>query len=526
MEVECGKNGSMSERFRAVDRDTAYLLPPSVQDWLPEQHLARFVVEVASKLDLHELEMPYAGRGTKAYHPEMLLGLLFYGYATGVFASRKLEEATYDSLAFRYIAANTHPDHDTIATFRKRFLKQLKPLFVQILLLARTMGFLNLGKISLDGSKVQANASKHSALSWGHATELEQQLKAEVARLMAMAAAADAAVPEGMDIPEELKRREDRLKAIAEAKAKLEARAAERHAAEQAEYEAKMAKREARAKETGKRPGGKPPKPPEAGVRPNDQINLTDEESRIMPAGGHSFQQAYNVQAGVDTETMLVVTETVTPHANDKQEIEPALKALEELAEPLGQAGALLADNGYYSEANVKACEAAGVTPYIAMGRERHHPPVEQRWTPPPPLVPDAGPVEAMAHRLSTLEGRAIYAERKSTVEPVFGIIKSVLGFRQFHLRGLDDVSGEWTLISMAWNLKRLFNLSRQHSSPTVDPGSRSRPRSRKHPSGCLRSPGNVESQPFLALLHRIALQRFNRRFVDAQWALSSPTGC
>ena len=166
--------------------------------------------------------------------------------------------------------------------------------------------------------------------------------------------------------------------------------------------------------------------------------------------GGNGFQQAYNVQAGVDTETLLVVTETVTPHANDKQEIEPALKALEELAEPLGQAGALLADNGYYSEANVRACEAAGVTPYIAMGRERHRLPVEQRWTPPPPLDPDAGPVEAMAHRVSTLEGRAIYAKRKSTVEPVFGIIKSVLGFRQFHLRGLDDVSGEWTLVSMA----------------------------------------------------------------------------
>ncbi len=514
----------MSERFRAVDRDAGYLLPPSVQDWLPEQHLARFVVEVASKLDLHELEMPYAGRGTKAYHPEMLL--LFYGYATGVFASRKLEEATYDSLAFRYIAANTHPDHDTIATFRKRFLRQLKPLFVQILLLARTMGFLNLGKISLDGSKVQANASKHSALSWGHATELEQQLKAEVARLMAMAAAADADVPEGMDIPEELKRREDRLKAIAEAKAKLEARAEERHAAEQAEYEAKMAKREARAKETGKRPGGKPPKPPEAGVRPNDQINLTDEESRIMPAGGKSFQQAYNVQAGVDTGTMLVVTETVTTHANDKQEVDLALKALEELAEPLGQADALLADNGYYSEANVKACEAAGVTPYIAMGRERHHPPVEQRWTPPPPLAPDAGPVEAMAHRLATLEGRAIYAERKSTVEPVFGIIESVLGFRQFHLRGLDDVSGDMDagqhgLESEAalQSLPAALIADRRSGFQIPSPVE-------KTPLRSLRRPGNVESQPFLALFHRIALQRFNRRFVDPQWVLSSPTGC
>src|SRR6266446_699491 len=256
----------MSTRFRAVDRDTPYLLPPSVQDWLPEQHLARFVVEVVMKLDLHELKMPYAGVGSEAFNPEMLLAMLFYGYATGVFSSRKLEQATYDSLAFRYIAANTHPDHDTIANFRKRFLKQLQPLFLQILLLAKTMGFLKLGKISLDGSKVQANASKHSAMSWGHAVELEQQLKEEVARLMAMAEAADAAVPEGMDIPEELKLREVRLKAIAEAKVKLEQRAAERHAAEQAEYEAKQVKREAK-RASGKSPRGPEPKATEAGVR-------------------------------------------------------------------------------------------------------------------------------------------------------------------------------------------------------------------------------------------------------------------
>lgn len=363
----------MSERFRAVDRETPYLLPPSVQDWLPEPHLARFVVEVVSKLDLHELKMPYTGRGSKAFNPEMLLALLFYGYATGVFSSRKLEEATYDSLAFRYIAANTHPDHETIATFRKRFLKQLNPLFVQILVLAKTMGFLKLGKVSLDGSKIQANASKHSALSWGHATQLEEQWKKEVARLMAMATAADVTTPEGMDIPAELARREDRLKA------KLEARAAERHAAEQAEYEAKLAKREARSKETGKRPRGPEPKTPEPGVRKNDQINLTDEESRIMPAGGKSFQQAYNVQAGVDTESMLIVTQHVTAHANDKQEVEPTLKMLQELEEPLGRVEAMLGDNGYFSENNIITCHAAGVTPYIALGRESHHPPVEQR---------------------------------------------------------------------------------------------------------------------------------------------------
>ncbi|MFB3111707.1 MAG: IS1182 family transposase [Gemmatimonadales bacterium] len=515
----------MSERFRAVDRETPYLLPPSVQDWLPDPHLARFVVEVVSKLDLHELKMPYTGRGSKAFNPEMLLALLFYGYATGVFSSRKLEEATYDSLAFRYIAANTHPDHDTIATFRKRFLKQLKPLFVQILVLAKTMGFLKLGKISLDGSKIQANASKHNALSWGHATQLEEQLKVEVARLMGMAATADVETPEGMDIPAELARREDRLKAIAEAKAKLEARAEERHAVEQAEYEAKLAKRKARAKETGKRPRGPEPKAPEPGVRKNDQINLTDEESRIMPAGGKNFQQAYNVQAGVDTESMLIVTQHVTAHANDKQEVQPTLEILQDLAEPLGRVEAMLGDNGYFSETNVTACHAAGVTPYIALGHESHHPPVEQRWTEPPPLSADAGPVEAMTHRLSTIEGRAIYAERKSTVEPVFGIIKSVLGFRQFHLRGLDGASGEWTLVSMAWNLKRLFNLQQQSTSPAA-PRSNARTRPENDGSRPPRRPTETKSESLLTLFLRMTCATFTYSFFNRFRSMPSPTGC
>jgi transposase len=445
----------MSAHFKAVDRETIYLFPPSVQDWLPEKHLARFVVDVVSKLDLHELKMPYTGVGSEAFHPEMLLALLFYGYATGVFSSRKLEQATYDSIAFRYIAANTHPDHDTIASFRKRFLEQLKPLFLQILLLAKTLGFLQLGKISLDGTKIQANASKHSALSWGHALELEQQLKEEVARLMVLAEAADVEVPEGMDIPAELARREERLKAIGEAKAKLEARAAERQAAEQAE-------REAKTKGKDKPPQGPEPKVPEPKVRDKDQINLTDEESRILPASGKSFQQAYNVQAGVETESLLIVTEHVTQNANDKREVQPTLRVLESLAESLGQAEALLADNGYYSEENVEACHRENITPYLAVGRERHSLPLEQRWTDPPPLAAAADAVETMKHRLRTAEGRAVYGRRKCTVEPVFGIIKSVLGFRQFHLRGLKAVSGEWTLVTMAWNLKRLFTLEQQ----------------------------------------------------------------
>jgi transposase/IS5 family transposase len=454
----------MSAQFKAVDRETLYLFPPSMEDWLDQRHLARFIVDVVSKLDLHKLKMAYTGVGSEAFNPEMLLALLFYGYATGVFSSRKLEQATHDSIAFRYIAANTHPDHDTIAAFRKRFLAELKPLFLEILLLAKALGFLKMGKISLDGTKIQANASKHSALSWGHALELEQQLKQEVARLMAMAQAADTTeVPDGMDIPEELERRQERLKAISEAKAKLEARAAERHAAEQAEYEAKKAEREAKAQATGRPPKGPEPKPPAPGVRDNDQINLTDEESRIMPASGKSFQQAYNVQAGVDIESLLIVTEHVTQKANDKREVQPTLEALEQLAQPLGQAEALLADNGYYSEDNVKACEGDKITPFIAAGRERHHLPLEQRWVDPPPLAAEADAVQTMKHRLKTREGRAIYGRRKCTVEPVFGIIKSVLGFRQFHLRGLETVSGEWTLVSMAWNLKRMFTLQQQN---------------------------------------------------------------
>jgi transposase len=278
--------------FRQIDRETGFLLPPSVDEWLPERHLARFVVEVIEGLDLRAFIGSYRGSGSASYHPEMLLGLLVYGYATGVFSSRKLERATYDSVAFRFIAANDHPDHDTIATFRRRFLKEIEALFVEVLLLAREMGVLSLGTVALDGTKIHANASRHSALSYEHAGKLEAQLKAEVAELLAKAEAADKAdVPDGMSIPEELERREERLKKLAAARAKIEARASERFAREQAEYEAKIAAREAKAKASGKKPGGKPPTPPTAGPGPSDQINLTDEDSRIMPVAGGGFEQ-------------------------------------------------------------------------------------------------------------------------------------------------------------------------------------------------------------------------------------------
>src|SRR4030081_543922 len=289
--------------FRPIDRDTGFLLPPSVNEWLPERHLARFVVEVIDGLDLSAMVTSYRGTGSAGYHPALLLGLLVYGYATGGFLSRKLERATYDSVAFRFIAANDHPDHDTIATFRRRFLKDIEGLFVRVLELAREMGMLKLGTVALDGPKIHADASRHSALSYEHAGKIEAQLKAEVADLMAKAEAADTTdIPDGMSIPEELALREERLRKLSEARAKIEARARERYARELAEHEAKLAAREAKIAATGKKTGGKAPQPPTEGPQPSDQINLTDEESRIMPVAGGGFEQCYNAQAAVAVE--------------------------------------------------------------------------------------------------------------------------------------------------------------------------------------------------------------------------------
>lgn len=443
--------------FIVADRKTDYLLPPSVDDWLNEGHLARFIVEVVDQLDLSNLTRQYAGRGSKAHHPAILLAILVYGYATGVFSSRKLERATYDSVAFRYIAAGTHPDHDTLATFRRRFLDELADLFVQVLELAKEMKLLKLGNVCLDGTKIHANASRHSALSHGHIEKLEVQLKAEVQELLSLAEQADQAdVPDGVSLPEEIKRREDRLAAMAVAKAKIAARAEERYQREKAEYDGKIARRAAKERDTGKKPGGKPPTAPGAGPKDGDQINLTDEESRIMPVSGGGFEQAYNAQAAVDAATMLVVATGVTQAPNDKEQIEPMLATLKAQAQTLGIVDCLIADTGFSSNKNIKACEAAHVEPLIAVAKEAHHPNWRERHSEPAALPDDATPMQTMAHRLKTKAGRARYALRKQTVEPVFGIIKSVMGFRQFSLRGLQKVTGEWTLVCLAWNLKRM----------------------------------------------------------------------
>jgi len=450
-------------KFHPIDRDIDFLLPPSVQEWLPQGHLSRYVVEVVEGLELGDLERAYAGKGSAAYHPALLLSLLIYGYATGCFSSRKIERATYDSLAFRYIACNRHPDHATLANFRKRFGKEFEAVFVEVLQVARENQLSRFGTVSLDGTKIHANASRHSALSYGHAEAIEAHLKAEVQELLALAEEADGTnVPDGMSVPAELQRREDRLAAIAEAKGKIEARAAERYAREQADYQAKLAAREAKAAASGKKPGGKAPKPPEPGPRAEDQINLTDEASRIMVVAGGGFEQCYNAQAVVDTETMLVMVPQVTQAANDKQQVVSMVEPLQALPAGLNQPDQLIADAGYFSEANVDACEAAGIEPLIAVKRDEHHPHYSERFSEPPELPANPTPVQRMTHRLKTGAGKAAYALRKSSVEPVFGIIKSVLGFRQFLTRGLDNVQGEWTLVCLAWNLKRMAVLRPQ----------------------------------------------------------------
>ena len=319
------------------------------------------------------------------------------------------------------------------------------------------MKLLKLGTVCLDGTKIHANASRHSALSHGHIEKLEVQLKAEVQDLFALAESADRAdVPDGVSLPEEIKRREDRLKVMAAAKAKIVARAAERHEREKALYEQKMATRADKQERTGKKPGGKSPKAPKPGPRASDQINLTDEESRVMPVAGGGFEQAYNAQAAVDATTMLVVGTGVTQAPNDKEQIAPMLHSLSTQSQTRGEVKCLIKDTGFYSEKNIQACEAANIDSLIAVARDEHHPDWRERHSEPEALPDNATAARKMAHKLKTKLGRTLYALRKQTVEPVFGIIKSVLGFRQFSLRGLAKVRGEWSLVCTAWNLKRM----------------------------------------------------------------------
>lgn len=460
----------MSANFREVDRSTRYLFPETIDEWVSEDHLARFVVEIVDKLDIKEIEASYGGSGgITAYHPRMLLSLIFYGYATGVFSSRKIEKATYDSVPFRYIAVNSHPDHDTISSFRKRFRPQLDSLFTQILLIANCAGCLKLGTISVDGTKIHANASKHSALSYEHAAKLEKMLREEVQQLLKMAEEADnTPIPDGLDIPEELSRREDRLAVLQEAQAEIERRAQERFEQEKKAYDEKMAARAKQEEETGKKARGRVPVEPEnIGPQSKDQVNLTDPESRIMPQSGGGFEQSYNAQASVDAKSLIVVTTDVTNHTNDKQELVPMLQKLELLPEEFPKVERVLADAGYYSEDNIEACEDAEATPFIASGRISHHQGVLERFSEPEAQKAETA-VERLKNRMRSLDGREIFARRKCTIEPVFGVIKHVMGFRQFLFRGLEAVRSEWGLVCAAYNIKRLHSIAKEENLQIV----------------------------------------------------------
>lgn len=427
---------------------------------MPANHLACFVVMVIGQLDLSHIYARYALVGGEAIAPEILLGLLFYGYATGVFSSRKIEKATYESIPFRFIASGLHPDHDTVANFRKVFLAEIQELFVQILLLAKLAGVLKLSNLSVDGSKIHADASKSKAVSYKRLAEMEIQLRQEVHELLELGEQADQGalrLPEGLVVEDEIAIRKEWLENLAEARTVLEARAQERYAAEQAEYEAKLCAREEKAKRSGRKPGGRKPKPPEAGPQDKDQYNFTDPDSRIMKnSTDDGFDQHYNVQAAVDQESLLIVAPSLSNHPNDKQEAEPTLDAI---SPEVGKPTAAALDNGYFSEANIAALERRGVDPYIATGREPHHKSWHSFFDELPEPAEDASPQVKMAYKLQTKIGQAIYRLRKCTVEPVIGIIKEILGFRQFSLRGLVAAAGEWCLVCLAFNLKRMHTL-------------------------------------------------------------------
>lgn len=451
-----------NRKFISPNRNQLTFLPPAIEEWLPEKHLARFVVEITAQLKMDKIYESYGTVGAPPFDPRMLLALIFYGYSTGVFSSRKIEAATYDSVAFRYISGGLHPDHDSIAVFRQRFLAQMEDLFVEILLIAKTMNFVKVGNVNIDGTKVKANASKHSAMSYAHLDKLEKQFKEEVTKLMKLAEEADSENNSDLDIPEELKLREDRLARIAEAKRVLEARAKDRYEREKQEYDEKMAQRMEKEEETGKKTAGKKPKPPEKGPRAKDQYNFTDPQSKIMMTS-KGFDQCYNGQAAV-TDDMLIVGAYANDHCNDKEEL---VDVVDSVPEELGTIETLTADTGYFSEEAVKACETKEVDAHIATGRQKHNqwldrqsdshriaePQKEDKTVP-------LSVKEKMAQKLKTEQGHSIYRLRKMTVEPVFGIIKEIMGFRRFSFRGMEKVNREWKLVCSSYNLKRMFKLS------------------------------------------------------------------
>jgi transposase len=433
----------MSTRYVTVDRETPMLFPVDMRDWLPRDHIVHFILESVETLNLQGFQVNERGTGSEQYPPGMMLALLIYGYATGRFSSREIEMATHSDVAVRYICGgDQHPDHDTICTFRRQNRALFEECFVKVLAYAGQMKVLKkVGGISVDGSKIAANASKHAAVSYDHATRMIAELEKEVRALTAKAEKADnKPLEDGLSVPEEIARRQERKAKLEEAKRVIEARFAEKQRATEAEKPSERRRK-------NKTPRGK------------DQFNFTDPESRIMKTH-NGFEQAWNAQAAVDTEgSLLIVGQRITEHGNDKQELAPTVQTVEETIREISH---VLTDSGFYSEQAVTDVEKNdGPTVYAAIDRQGHHRSVQDLEKKPEPQAPQAGaPVdEQMRYRMRTQAGRALYALRKQTVEPVFGIIKAVMRFRRFMLRGKAKVSSEWTLVTLAYNFRRLYRL-------------------------------------------------------------------
>jgi transposase len=452
----------MTTVFRPYPLDQPLLLPPDLRAWLPAGHLALFISDVVDELDLSAIVRAYAkrdGRGQPPYPPAMMVKLLVYAYCIGKPSSRKIERATYEDVAFRVLAANQHPDHDSIAGFRQRHLDALAGLFVQVLRLCQAAGLVKLGHVALDGTKIQANASKHKAMSYGRMEAAEQQLEAEVRALLEQAQQADATEDgeygrgqHGDALPAELVRRETRLAAIRAAKAALEAEAKEQAARDAEEAQAKLAAREQRV---GAAKGGVPkvPDPEQARPEPKAQRNFTDPESRIMKDGAtKSFMQAYNAQAAVDDQAQIIVACPVTQAAPDVEQLMPVLAQVE--ANVGQRPTTVTADAGYFSEANITATDLQGIDVYIPPDRLKHGLPESET---PVPRARNSPVAQAMREKVRSPSGRVIYALRKTIVEPVFGQIKEARGFRRFSFRGLAKVAAEWAVICLTHSLLKLF---------------------------------------------------------------------
>lgn len=455
----------MPARFVDLDRQTPMFLPYDLREWVPDGHIVHFILEAVEQIPTAHFQINHRGTGSEQYPPTMMLALLIYCYATGRFGSRTIEAASYSDVAVRYLCANHHPDHASICAFRSANEAAFKAAFVTVLQLAQHLKLTKVGAVSVDGTKLQANASKHAAVSYARAGEMIAQLELEVQELMQRAQQAEnQETKDALDIPAELTRREERQAVLQQARQVIEARAQEVAAARQADYDAKQAQRQ-QQRDEGKKPRGPEPKPPSGTPEPKAQYNFTDPESSIMKAGnGSHFEQSYNAQAAVD-QALLIVGERVSTAPNDKRELGPTVAAISPVVAP--QVETILVDSGFYSEAAVQAVEhhadgtATGRTVLAAVTKLSHHKTVADLLPQPEPPAPDpeATPKEKMAHRLQTTAGKTLYRLRKQTVEPVFGIIKEVLGFRRFSLRGHAKVSLEWTLVCVSYNLKRLFTL-------------------------------------------------------------------